>query len=118
MGVHLDRFSFGSIRVDGTVYDFDLVINRGEIRRRKKKVSKQYREAYGHTPLSLEEKIPWHCRRLVVGTGAHGQLPVMPEVQQEAQRRKVELVILPTKDAIALLNSGPPNTNAVLHVTC
>jgi hypothetical protein len=29
-----------------------------------------YEHAYGHTPLSIAEDIPWRCRRLVVGTGA------------------------------------------------
>lgn len=32
--------------------------------------SNLYRAAYGHTPLSLKEDIPWRCRRLVVGTRA------------------------------------------------
>ena len=36
----------------------------------------------------------------MVGTGAYGQLPVMKEVKHEAQRRNVELVILPTIQAI------------------
>ncbi len=42
----------------------------------------------------------------------------MPEVQEDARLRKVELVALPTKDAIALLNRGDLHTNAILHVTC
>src|SRR5713101_8549433 len=76
MAVHFEKFSFGSMQIDGRVYDFDLVIDRGEIRKRKKKASKRYRDAYGHTPLSVEEDIPWRCRRLVVGTGAAGRLAV------------------------------------------
>jgi hypothetical protein len=118
MPVHFEKFSFGSMQIDGRVYDFDLVIDLGEIRKRKKKASKRYRHAYGHTPVSVEEDIPWRCRRLVVGTGAEGRLPVMREVEKDAQRRKVELVVLPTKDAIAILNRGDLRTNAILHVTC
>ena len=97
MPVHFEKFSFGFIQIDGIAYDYDLVIDRGEVRKRKKKVSKQYRDAYGHTPVSVEENIPWRCRRLLVGTGAQGRLPVIPEVHKDAQLRKVELVILPTK---------------------
>ena len=113
-----ESFSFGSIRIDGVTYNHDVVIDRGEIRKRKKKASKQYRDAYGHTPLSAKEDIPWRCRRLVVGTGAEGGLPVMDEVRKEAQLRKVELLRLPTKGAIAILNRGDNYTNAILHVTC
>jgi hypothetical protein len=118
VSVHFESFSFGSIRIDGVTYEHDLVIDRGEIRKRKKKASKQYRDVYGHTPLSAEEDIPWLCRRLVVGTGADGGLPVMDEVRKQAQLRKVELLRLPTKGAIAILNRGDKDTNAILHVTC
>ena len=42
----------------------------------------------------------------------------MDEVKREAERRKVDLLILPTEEAIGLLKQNPPNTNAILHVTC
>jgi hypothetical protein len=63
------KFSFGSIRIDGTTYDHDMVIDRGEVRRRKKKPSKKFRDAFGHTPVSPDEAISWKCRKLVIGTG-------------------------------------------------
>ena len=111
------QFSFGQIRIDGIEYGYDVVIDRGKVGKRKKKASKKFREAFGHTPLSLEEEIPWKCRRLVVGTG-EGALPVMDEVKREAKRRKVELLILPTEEAMELLNQRVEKTNAILHVTC
>src|SRR5512133_2458646 len=77
--MHFDTFSFGSIQIDGKTYEKDVVIDRGEIRRRKKGPSKKFREDFGHTPLSIEEKLPWNCRQLVIGTGAYGNLPVMEE---------------------------------------
>ena len=36
----------------------------------------------------------------MIGTGAYGRLPVMKEVKLEAERRHVELVIVPTSEAI------------------
>src|SRR5215467_12872666 len=112
-----EAFSFGSIRIDGVTYEHDVVIDRGQVRKRKKKPSKQFRDEFGHTPLSLKEKIPWKCRQLVVGTGT-GALPVMEEIKTEARRRKIKLVILPTKEAVKKLKQEPDGTNAVLHVTC
>jgi hypothetical protein len=115
--LRFDAFSFGSIRINGTTYEHDVVIDRGSIRKRKKKPSKKFRETFGHTPLSVEEEIPWKCRRLVIGTGT-GALPVMDEVKREANRREVELTILPTAEAIAALAKNAEETNAILHVTC
>ena len=42
----------------------------------------------------------------------------MDEVIEEAARRHVALVLLPTEDAIAELRAGPKHTNAIVHVTC
>jgi len=96
--VRFETFSFGSLRIDGVTYDHDVVIDRGEVRKRKKRPSQKFREAFGHTPLSLEEEIPWQCRRLMIGTG-NGALPVTEEVKREAKRRKIKLLILPTVEA-------------------
>src|SRR6266852_4973890 len=115
--MRFEEFSFGSIRIDGVTYEHDVVIDRGEIRKRKKKASRKFRDAFGHTPLSVKEKIPWECRRLVIGTGT-GALPVMKEVKREAKRRKIKLLILPTRKAILELKHETTGTNAILHVTC
>ena len=112
-----EAFSFGSIRIDGVTYTHDVVIDRGQVRKRKKKPSKRFREAFGHTPVSTEETIPWKCRLLVIGTGT-GALPVMDEVKKEAKRRHVQLLVLPTAEAIEELRKNSEDTNAILHVTC
>jgi hypothetical protein len=111
--------SFGLIEIDGRRFDRDVVLEAGNVRRRKKKPSKPYRDRYGHTPLSADEEIPWSASRLIVGTGASGQLPIMPELYQEAQRRGVEVVAVPTEEACGLLSDvGPRDAAAVIHVTC
>jgi hypothetical protein len=51
---------------------FTAVARRGQ---RKKKPSRAFREQFGHTPVSLQEDIPWRCKRLVIGTGMEDQLP-------------------------------------------
>jgi hypothetical protein len=112
------RFTFGSIEVDGKIYEHDLVIDRGRVRKRRKGPSKPFRPRYGHTPLSLAEDIPWSCQRLVVGSGADGALSVMEDVAEEARRRGVRLVVLPTSQALVELGRAQKDTNAILHVTC
>ena len=115
--MHFGAFTFGSICIDGITYEHDVVIDRGQIRKRRKKPSKKFRDEFGHTPLSAEEEIPWTCKRLVIGIGS-GALPVMDEVKREATRRKIKLLILPTVEAIEELKQRSSHTNAILHVTC
>src|ERR1700686_1456714 len=116
--MRFEAFSFGSICIDGTTYEYDVVIDRGRIRNRKKKPSKRFRDRFGHTPLSIEgghplevsADIPWKCRRLVIGTGT-GALPVMKEVNREAHRLKIKLQILPTDEALKTLEQHAERTN-------
>lgn len=117
--MNLKFIRFGEIEIDGVTYNKDVVIERGQVRRRDNEPSKSYKAKFGHTPLSIQENIPWDCQRLVIGTGALGLLPIMPEVQQQAAEKGVEVVLITTPEACRLLSEADPDkTNAILHVTC
>jgi hypothetical protein len=117
--VHVDAYEFGRITIDGVVYEHDIVIERGKVRKRKKGPSKPRRDEFGHTPLTAEEQVPWSGRRLWIGTGASGLLPVVAELRREARRRGVELRVESTPRLVARINAGlPAGTNLILHVTC
>src|SRR5207247_11000746 len=94
---------FGEIEVEGKRYTHDVVIDGGKVRKRKKGPSKQFREKFGHTPLSAGEEIPWGGKRLIVGTGANSERPVMDEVRAEAKRRGIEVISAPTLEVCVLL---------------
>lgn len=117
--MHARLVSFGQIEIDGQLFDHDVVLEGDRVRRRKKGPSKVFRDRYGHTPLSPDEAIPWSARRLIVGTGASGQLPVMAELYEEARRRGVEIIAQPTEKACKLLDeTHTGDVAAILHVTC
>jgi len=116
--MNFGKFHFGSIEIDGVTYEHDVVIDRGKVRKRKKKPSRKFRGELGHTPLSSGEKIPWKCRRLIIGTGRYGSLPVMNEVKFQARTRKITLLIIPTNQAIRTLAQEAKDTNAIFHITC
>lgn len=111
--------SFGVIEIHGERFEHDVVIDHGTVTKRKKAPSKPLRDQFGHTPLSTLEAIPWSGNRLIVGTGFFGDLPLTPEVYDEARRRKVELITEPTAQACELLASlDDDEIAAILHVTC
>jgi len=110
---------FGEIEIDGQRFTDDLVIIHGTIHKRDKGPSKPKKDRFGHTPLSAKEAIPWDCRKLIIGTGAYGKLPVMKKVYKAAEKKGVELVVVPTENACELLSGADPaTTNATLHITC
>lgn len=111
--------AFGEIEIEGKRYTHDIVIDAGRVGKRVKKASKAYRDQFGHTPLSVKERIPWGGTRLIVGTGESGSLPIMPGVWREAERRGVEIVAAPTEEALRLLcDLEAKDVRAIVHVTC
>ncbi len=110
------QYGFGELKIDSDIYVQDIEIARRQIKKRKKKKSKPYRERFGHTPLSIDENIPWSCKTLVVGRGMCKSLPVMNEVISEAKRRGVTLIMVNTEQALQYINKK--DTNLILHLTC
>ncbi|OGT34975.1 MAG: hypothetical protein A2W28_11450 [Gammaproteobacteria bacterium RBG_16_51_14] len=110
---------FGEVEIDGETYDYDVVIDKGRIRKRKKRPSRTYRDQYGHTPLSINEEIPWGGKHLIIGTGAYGKLPVMPMLYDMALQRGIEIIAIPTAEACRLISEKEgARVQAILHVTC
>ena len=111
--------SFGELEIESERYGYDVVIEQGQVHKRKKSPSKPYRAQFGHTPLSALEDIPWSGGKLYIGTGTYGRLPVMDEVYGLAKERGVTVVARPTKEICGLLKDcTEKQVNAVLHVTC
>ena len=111
--------AFGELEVEGERYLHDVVIDAGRVRKRRKGPSKAFRSAYGHTPLTAGEDLPWGGSVLFVGTGADGALPIDPSVEDEARRRGVTIEAAPTEEICERLGDVPAKrVHAVLHATC
>jgi hypothetical protein len=117
--VKAELVAFGELVIDGERYHRDVVIDGGRIHKRDKGPSKALPHKGRHTPLTAAEQIPWGGKRLIIGTGARGQLPIAAGVAEEAKRRGITIEALPTSEACLLLaDMEPTDVYAILHVTC
>jgi hypothetical protein len=122
MKPRIDATDFGSITVDGTVFDHDVVISPGgEVSKRKKKLSKA---VYGtsHT-ISLEEaryvyRQAAGADRLIIGAGQYGRVRLSPEAADFVARKACEIVLLPTPVVIGIWNESEGRAVGLFHVTC
>ncbi len=89
--------AFGVIEIEGKRFEHDVVIDRGDVRKRHKGPSKASRAEYGHTPLTAAEAIPWGGTQLIIGTGHDGQLPVTPDVLRRGPPAGVRLIVAPDR---------------------
>jgi hypothetical protein len=122
MKPRIDATHFGSITVEGTVFDHDVIIRPdGEVRKRKKKLSKA---VYGtsHTISLQEAKYVYReagdAERLIVGAGQYGRVQLSPEAADFFARKACEIVLLPTPEVIGVWNETKGRTVGLFHVTC
>lgn len=114
----IKKLKFGSITVNGKVYDHDLLIEKGEVKKRKKGPSQELIN-YGHTPLSELEYIPWDCDTLVIGIGMSSKLPVTDKLKEIAKQKNVTLILLRTPEAVEFYTKNYSlRVNSVFHITC
>jgi hypothetical protein len=111
---------FGYIKVEGSRIEHDIVIRlSGEIKKRKKKLSKA---VYGtsHT-ISLKEARHIHedgAKLLIIGSGQDGMVRLSEEAADYFEGRGCEVDLRPTPEAIKRWNKSEGAVIALFHVTC
>lgn len=111
---------FGSITVEGTRYEHDIIIRlSGKVRRRNKQLSKAI---YGtsHT-ISLDEIRDLYrkkAERIIIGAGHEGQVRLSPEAEQFVTEKNCRVDLLPTPQAIECWNEAEGQVLGLFHITC
>ena len=120
MKPRIDETKFGSITIDGVVFNNDVIIRLdGRVEKRKKKLSKA---VYGTSHrLSLEEAQHIYeegARRIIIGTGQHGVLELSDEATQFLEARGCEIEACPTRIAVFTWNHSKKPGIGLFHITC
>ena len=118
--MHIDHSEFGSITIDGKTYDHDVTIGlRGKVSKRKKKLSKQL---YGtsHVLSEAEARAVFEkgCDLIVIGSGQNGNVRLSPEAEDYFAKKRCDVVLRPTPEAIGSFNQSGRRKIALMHVTC
>jgi hypothetical protein len=113
--MHIDRYEFGSIVIDGRPYRQDLLLWPGHI-----KSDWWRREAHLLQAADVAEALAADPQVLVVGTGQPGRMQVDPDLAAYLQDRGIDLVAVPTREACQLINqlASKRRLAAALHLTC
>lgn len=116
----IDSTRFGQIKIEGEVFENDVIIRLdGEVKKRKKKLSKAI---YGTSHvISLDEaKYIYEegAEGLIIGSGQSGMVKLSDEAAAYFQARKCRVQLLPTPQAIRLWNQSQGAILGLFHVTC
>jgi hypothetical protein len=114
------KSEFGWIKVNGDKYKKDIIIHAdGSVTKRKKKKSKEFKAAYGHTPLS-ERELDFLGQEqfdaLYVGRGHDPALPITPEAIEILRNHNA--TIASTPEVLEKIAQEQGKFVAIIHVTC
>jgi hypothetical protein len=120
MQPRIDRTRFGSVTIDGKVYEHDMLIRLGgALEKRKKKLSKAI---YGTSHIiSLAEARNVYqkgAELLLIGTGQSGTVTLSQEAAAYFKRHRCQVQLLPTPEVIPVWNQAEGAVIGLLHVTC
>jgi hypothetical protein len=120
MRPRIDRTRFGSVTIDGKVYEHDVLIRLGgALEKRNKKLSK---DVYGTSHIiSLAEARHVYqqgAELLLIGTGQDGTVTLSEEAAAYFKRHRCQVQLLPTPAVIEAWNQAEGPVIGLLHVTC
>lgn len=110
----IEEYRFRHLVVDGEEQTRDVIVL-------SERVLTNWWRAEGHRLVlaDLEDVLEELPERLVVGTGAYGQLRPDPEAIDQLRQRGVEVEALPTDEAVRRYGElDPRRAAAALHLTC
>jgi hypothetical protein len=115
--MHIDTYSFGTIRIDGKDYSSDVVLLGGDVR------SSWWREAGGHVYAAEDfgEVLAAAPEVVVLGTGYFGRVKVLDETLTAFADADSEVVVECTAVAVETFNrlvAEGRDVAAALHLTC
>jgi hypothetical protein len=110
----ITAYDFGRVTIDGREETRDVIVLPERVVR-----GWWRKEGHGLVLEDLDEVLDELPERLVVGTGAYGQLRPDPGTLETLRARGVEVEALPTAEAVRrYAQLDPRKTAAALHLTC
>ena len=110
----IESYSFGKMKVDGSIFDSDLIIF-------PEKVKSSWWRSQGHY-LQLEDLgdiLDYRPKILVIGTGYSGRMDVADEVKKELESAGIEYYIEKSSKAVEIFNKIDSEKKVgAFHLTC
>ena len=116
----IDKTRFGTIRIAGKDYQHDVIIRLdGQVRKRKKKLSKQiYGTSHVISLAEAEHIYQEGADRLIIGGGTFGRVKTSPEAAAFFAQKGVQVEISPTAKAAKRWNQAQGKVIGLFHITC
>jgi hypothetical protein len=110
----IEAYGFGRVTIDGREETRDVIVLPGRVVR-----GWWRKDGHGLVLDDLADVLDELPERLLIGTGAYGQMRPDPGTLETLRARGVEVDVLPTAEAVRrYAELDPARTAAALHLTC
>ena len=111
----IQSYKFGELKIDGTVYENDLIITENSIQENWWRKSSHILHSDDLVAILAHE--PTH---VIIGTGLLGLMKVSVEAKKKLREQNIKIKVLKTKRAIKSYKSLTNKENVILalHITC
>ena len=116
----IEHTKFGTITIGGVKYENNILIRLdGEVKKRKKKLSK---EVYGtsHRLSLAEAEFVYEAgvEKLIIGSGQSGCFILSKEAEEFFRQKQCKITLRSTPEAIKAWNKTKGKTIGLFHITC
>ena len=116
----IDGTTFGSITIDGRTFDHDVIVRLdGEVRKRKKKLSKA---VHGSSHIMSRDEAEYvyenGAERIIIGSGQSGLLRLSDEAAAFFAELGCAAHLARTPEAARRWNEAQEKVTGLFHVTC
>jgi hypothetical protein len=110
----IEGYGFGHVTVDGREETKDVIVLPDRVVR-----GWWRREGHGFVLQDIDDVLDELPERLLIGTGAYGQMHPDPGTLETLRARGIQVEVLPTGEAVTRYGElDPRRTAAALHLTC
>ena len=110
----VDYYSFGSISINGTSYNADLIVFPN-------KIETNWWRLQGHLLqiADIRKIFDISPEVLIIGTGDYGYMKVSDDILEELEKRNIKYFVEKSSKAIEIFNScKEKNKVLAIHLTC
>ena len=120
MRPRIEATKFGSITIDGAKIDHDVLIRlSGEVKKRKKKLSKAvYGTSHKISLAEAEYIFEVGAEGLIIGTGQFGRVNLSEEATEFFKGKQIRVDLWSTPEAIQQWNQAEGSIVGLFHITC
>lgn len=120
MEIHIDKFEFGSIVINGKKYETDVFIfSNGKVEPRSREISqKKYGTGHYFCKEEIEKILKDKPEIIIFGSGESGFCKLEDEALKLLKELNINYKIAPTEEAIKIFNKMKTKKAGIFHVTC